>query len=172
VSAPVTNGDLESWWHFAASSSGPDHPFKPGGGRFLNRNQPGGTLCLTCTGDVHPGHDPDVRQLPTVGNKPILVPVFVAGASTQAGALSELGNNVTTTLKINGQRRDPVRMDTVVHGIKFLSQNPFGEPPVNNPQYHTVGFWFKIPATEASSVSTIEFGGSSSRFTTNVKYQR
>ena len=172
MSAPVTNGDLESWWHFAASFSGPNHPFKPGGGPFLDRNQPGSTLCLTCTGDVHPGHDPDVRQLPTVGNKPILVPVFVAGASTQAGALSELGNNITTTLKINGQPRDPVRMDTVVRGIKFLSQNPFGEPPVNNPQYHTVGFWFKIPATEASSVSTIEFGGSSSTFKTNVKYQR
>jgi hypothetical protein len=172
VSAQITNGDLERWWRFAASFSGPNHPFKQGGGQFVRTNQPGNVLCLTCTGDRQPGNDPEPRQLPAVTNQPILIPVFVAGASTQELALNALGNNVTTNLMINGNRRDPVRVDTAVHGIEFRSDNPFDEPPRNNPTYHTVGFWFKIPATEVASVTTIEFGGSSSTFTTSVRYQR
>jgi hypothetical protein len=152
--------------------SGPNHPFKPGGGQFLNQNQPPDTLCLTCTGDSQPGNDPNTRQLPTVGNRPILIPVFVAGASNQTYAISVLGNNVTTTLMINDQSKNPVRIDAEVHGINFPPNNPFNEPAVNNPNYHTVGFWFKIPPNEAASVNTIEFGGTSSTFSTSVKYSR
>ena len=172
VSAQITNGDLEHWWRFAASFSGSDQPFKRGGGQFVGRNQPRDMLCLTCTGDRQPGNDPEPRQLPADTNRPILIPVFVAGASSQESALNALGNNVSTNLVINGNRRDPVRMETAVHGIEFQSDNPFGETPRNNPTYQTVGFWFKIPATEVASVTTIEFGGSSSTFTTSVRYQR
>lgn len=172
VSAQITNGDLEKWWHFAASFSGPDHPFKLGGGRFVNKNQPPGLLCLTCTGDKHPGDDPERRQLPAVPNKPILIPVFVAGASTRDLALDALGSNITKNLTINGNGRNAVRMDAEIHGINFRNGNPFDEPPVNNPTYHTVGFWYKIPATDVNSVMTIEFGGSSSTFNTSVTYQR
>lgn len=129
-------------------------------------------MCLTCTGDKHPGNDPETRQLPAVTNKPILIPVFVAGASTQTGAIAELGNNVTTNLMINGEKKDPLRLDAEIHGINFPEDNPFVEPAQNNASYHTVGFWYKIPATDVGSITTIEFVGSSSTFNTGVKYQR
>ena len=172
MSAQITPGDLQKWWNYAASFSGPENPFVRGGGHYVNRNQPADAICLTSTGDRDPGNDGEDRGLPAIGNRPILIAVFVAGAATQADALAELGNNVIPTVQINKTRREAVRLDSVVHGISFPLDNPFNEPARNNKDYYSVGFWFKIPPQEVNSVNEIEFGGRSSTFSTGARYKR
>lgn len=170
MSGQITDQDLKSWWDFASSYNSTEHPFKQDGGAFLSRHQPSDLLCLTCTGDRDPCTFPtEVRKLPAANNKPILIPVFVAGASDPKKALEELGDNVRWFLLIDNQAVNPVWKHSVVHNIAFKDANPFNEPAENNSDYYTVGFWYKIPAEHADSVKFISFGGSSS-FSTSVIY--
>lgn len=176
-----TEDEVQKWWQWLLSIPWERSPLH--GGNYVSQGQrKAPTWCLVCTGGRGGigGVDPNRRLLDaSTPRKDILIPVHVAAYTKEEVTINpmaaarnfvEKGKRV---LKVNGRSLKPYYIETGPFKAK-IPKNHICDSHLlgaGEHDFHSAGYWLKIPHPRQRKKYNIRFGGSKGDFKTEVNYQ-